>query len=152
MERFSPGGAHREGAQGKDAVAGELGAGQVEVAQLREAGQEERGAISDARVCGERQVAQAREPHQLLHALVADATAAYLQPLQRPERPDQATQRADYPWPHHAREHKKVKPTAWSGGKLRHSNTKLQHPWPDRRGNGRCICVKQCDPFPDRRH
>lgn len=45
-----PRGAHREGAQGQDAVAGELRAGQIQVAHLQEAGQEQRGAVGDARV------------------------------------------------------------------------------------------------------
>ncbi len=85
-----PRGAHREGAQGQDAVAGELRAGQIQIVQLRQTGQEQRCAVGDARVLRERQVLQSSQPDELFDSLVADAAAADLQPLQSPERPEQA--------------------------------------------------------------
>jgi len=78
---------HGEVAEGQDAIGGELCAGQIQLAQPREALEYEHRLVGDSSILGERQSSQPRQPHQLLGTLVADAAAADFQPLQLPERP-----------------------------------------------------------------
>ena len=78
---------YREGPQREDAIVGELCPRQVQGPELGQAGQEQRGLVSDARVLPQAQVLQGLQPDQLLDALVSDAVPAALQLLQLPEGP-----------------------------------------------------------------